>query len=188
MRKLSDRDLHKVLQLFGHNSFRPGQKHAIHTFLGGQSLLAVMPTGSGKSLIYQCAGLVMPGVTLSISPLISLMKDQVDKLSQRGIPSTFINSTIPTSEQQERLERMVMGEYKLVYVAPERLRQFFFCKEIANVKIALLVVDEAHSISQGGHNFRPDYLQIAAFRKFVGNPVTAAFTATATPSVPSRTN
>ena len=142
-----------------------------------------MPTGSGKSLIYQMAGLLNKGTTIIISPLISLMKDQVDKLNRRNIPATFINSTLSTSEKDERLQGVVRGKYKLVYVSPERLRQYFFCEEITRVRVDLLVVDEAHCISQWGHDFRPDYLHIADFRRKVGDPVTAAFTATATPRV-----
>ena len=168
---------------FGFTRFRPGQTDAIHSLLDGQHTLVVMPTGSGKSLVFQLAGVLLPGLTLVISPLIALMKDQVDSLERRGIPATFINSAVPLSEQNRRLKRLASGEYKIVYVAPERLRSTQFLNTVKKQAISLLAVDEAHCISEWGHDFRPDYLHIAQFRAAIGAPLTTALTATATPQV-----
>jgi ATP-dependent DNA helicase RecQ len=178
-------DLKQLLrEHFGYSDFRPGQQEAIHSILAKQDTLVVMPTGSRKSLIYQLAALMLPGTTLVISPLIALMKDQVDQLQTRHIPATFINSSLSASQQQERLQQLVTGVYRLVYIAPERLRHRAFLEAISKVKISLLAVDEAHCISQWGHDFRPDYLQIAtAARSALGRPTTLALTATATPQV-----
>lgn len=168
---------------FGFSSFRPGQAEAVGRLLAGQHTLVVMPTGAGKSLIYQLAALLLPGVTLVISPLIALMKDQVDALGARGIPATFINSSLPTHERDRRLQALAEGALKLVYVAPERLHNMAFQQALKRARIGLLAVDEAHCISQWGHDFRPDYLQIGPVREDLGCPVTAALTATATPRV-----
>ena len=168
---------------FGFTRFRPGQTDAIHNLLDGQHTLVVMPTGSGKSLVFQLAGVLLPGLTLVISPLIALMKDQVDSLERRGIPATFINSAVPLHEQNRRLKRLASGEYKIVYVAPERLRNTQFLNTVKKQAISLLAVDEAHCISEWGHDFRPDYLHIAQFRAALGTPLTTALTATATPQV-----
>ena len=178
---------------FGFDSFRAGQEQAIQSLLYKQHTLAIMPTGAGKSLIFQLAALQMEGITLVISPLIALMKDQVDALNRRGIPATFINSAIPVSEQKERLTLISQGEYKLIYVAPERLRNASFLHSLQTrtpstslrASLSLLAVDEAHCISEWGHDFRPDYLHIAEGRKQLGNPLTVALTATATPKVQS---
>ncbi len=151
-------------QHFGFSEFRPGQRQALEALLRGEHTLVVMPTGAGKSLIYQLAALHLPGLTLVISPLIALMKDQVDSLMRHKISATFINSTIPTSEQNTRLRGMAEGKYRLVYVAPERLRSVPFLKALRNQKVCLLAVDEAHCISEWGHDFRPDYLRIAEAR------------------------
>jgi ATP-dependent DNA helicase RecQ len=145
--------------------------------------LAIMPTGAGKSLIYQLAALQFDGLTLVISPLIALMKDQVDALNRKGIPATFINSAISLPEQQQRLTLLAQGKYRLVYVAPERLRNVTFLRSLQNLTLSLLAVDEAHCISEWGHDFRPDYLHIAEARRQMGNPLTVALTATATPKV-----
>lgn len=142
-----------------------------------------MPTGSGKSLIYQYCALARLGTALVISPLIALMKDQVDRLHTLGIPATFINSALDPQEQQRRLEKLQRGEWRLVYVAPERLRNAAFVAALRAVNVSLLAVDEAHCISQWGHDFRPDYLRIGAMRKALNDPVTVALTATATPEV-----
>lgn len=168
---------------FGFASFRPGQAEAISRLSNGEHTMVVMPTGAGKSLVYQFFAVSRPGVTLVISPLISLMQDQVDSLARRRIPATFINSSIPGQEQLARLEAMAAGQYRLVYVAPERLRSNAFQQALAKTKLSLLAVDEAHCVSQWGHDFRPDYLHIAAARARWGNPLTAALTATATPRV-----
>ena len=168
---------------FGFTNFRPGQSEAIQNLLDGQHTLVVMPTGSGKSLVFQLAALLLPGVTLVISPLIALMKDQVDSLERRGISATFINSSLTSGEQNRRLKYFVTGKYRLVYIAPERLRSAQFLEALQSQNISLLAVDEAHCISEWGHDFRPDYLHIAQFRNALGNPLTAALTATATPQV-----
>jgi len=168
---------------FGFAAFRPGQAEAIEHLLAGQHALVVMPTGAGKSLIYQFAALRLPGLTLVISPLIALMKDQVDGLRRQGIPATYVNSALPTDEQARRLQSLAEGAFRLAYVAPERLRSVPFQQALSRLTIGLLAVDEAHCISQWGHDFRPDYLHIAAARAPLGNPVTVALTATATPQV-----
>jgi ATP-dependent DNA helicase RecQ len=177
-------DLSTTLQAqFGFSTFRPGQAEAIANLLAGQHTLVVMPTGAGKSLIYQLTALRLSGLTLVISPLIALMKDQVDGLTRRGIPATYINSALPTDEQARRLQALAEGAFRLAYVAPERLRSVPFQQALSRLTVGLLAVDEAHCISQWGHDFRPDYLHIAAARAPMGDPVTAALTATATPQV-----
>jgi len=142
-----------------------------------------MPTGAGKSLIFQLAALQLDGLTLVISPLIALMKDQADSLTRRNIPATYINSALPTSEQNLRLQNLLQNKYRLVYVAPERLRSTRFLNALKTQTVSLLAVDEAHCISEWGHDFRPDYLHIAQSRATLGNPLTVALTATATPQV-----
>ena len=144
-----------------------------------------MPTGAGKSLIYQYVAVARAGTALVISPLISLMQDQVESLARRKVPAAFINSSIPAAEQARRMQAMAEGEYRLVYVAPERLRNSSFRQALGKMKLSLLAIDEAHCISQWGHDFRPDYLHIAEARRSMGNPLTAALTATATPRVRS---
>ncbi len=168
---------------FGFSTFREGQESAIRTLLKQQNTLLVMPTGSGKSLAYQLPALMLPGLTLVISPLIALMKDQVDALVERGLPATYINSTLPAQEAHQRMRAVREGHVKLLYVAPERLRSRQFTQALANVKISLLAVDEAHCISQWGHDFRPDYLQIGPTWQAMGRPTLLATTATATPQV-----
>ena len=168
---------------FGFSSFHEGQEEAVRNLLAGFHTLVVMPTGAGKSLIFQLASLQLPGITIVISPLIALMKDQVDALVQRGIPAAFINSAIPLAEQSTRLKNLAMGKYQLVYIAPERLRSSSFMRILGQQRIGLIAVDEAHCISEWGHDFRPDYLYIAQARKMLGNPLTAALTATATPQI-----
>ena len=158
------------------------KKH-LQYLLAGKNTLVVMPTGSGKSLIYQLAAMRLAGITLVISPLIALMKDQVDQLQKRSIPATFINSALPKAEQNRRLDQVKQGAFRIVYVAPERLRSLSFQRSMAKLKIGLLAVDEAHCISEWGHDFRPDYLNIADSRIIFGEPLTAALTATATPQV-----
>jgi len=168
---------------FGVPAFRPGQRAAISHILNGRDTLVVMPTGSGKSLIYQFSALSLPGTALVVSPLIALMKDQVDRLSERGIAATYINSSLSSDEQARRIHRMQNGDWRLVYVAPERLRNPSFLAALKKVRISLLAVDEAHCISQWGHDFRPDYLHLGAVRRLLNEPVTVALTATATPEV-----
>lgn len=166
-------------QYFGFESFRPGQQQVIESILQGNQTVAIFPTGSGKSLCYQLPALIFPGITIVISPLISLMKDQVDQLSERGIPCTFISSIISEKEINNRIQKMKQGKYKIVYIAPERFYSEQFIDALKGINISFIAVDEAHCISQWGHNFRPAYLKIKDFIEKTGNPVVAAFTATA---------
>ena len=177
-------DLNAALQChFPFPDFRSGQREALEYVLAGKDVLVVMPTGHGKSLIYQLAALLLPGTALVISPLISLMKDQVDGLARYDIAATFINSSLSASQQNQRLAEMAAGRYKIVYVAPERLRSRNFSTALARIRLSLLVVDEAHCLSHWGHDFRPDYLHIAAVRRDLGEHITLALTATATSKV-----
>jgi len=177
----TDTDLEQTLHgRFGLEQFRPGQREVIENVLQGRDVLCVMPTGGGKSLCYQLPAVVLPGLTLVVSPLIALMKDQVDALIQRGIRATLINSTLDPSEQRARIMEVEAGLYDLVYVAPERFRSGRFVEVMARVRPALLAVDEAHCISEWGHDFRPDYAKIGLARKRLGSPPCIALTATAT--------
>jgi ATP-dependent DNA helicase RecQ len=173
------------LPRFGLASFRPGQRDVIATVLAGQDCLCIMPTGGGKSLCYQLPAVARPGLTLVVSPLIALMKDQVDALHDLGIAATCINSSLATSEVFARMDAMAAGLYNLVYVAPERLRSSLFIEKLRQAKLSLLAIDEAHCISQWGHDFRPDYARLGRFRQRLGSPPTIALTATATPHVRS---
>src|SRR5688500_1961026 len=148
------------LARFGLSSFRRGQREVIQAVLEGKDCLCIMPTGGGKSLCYQLPAVARPGLTLVVSPLIALMKDQVDALSERGIAAALINSSLTQSEQHERIERMASGEYDLVYIAPERLRSGLFLEKVQQSQVQLLAVDEAHCISEWGHDFRPDYARL----------------------------
>lgn len=181
---VSEQEIHAALKRhFGYDEFRDGQYQPVAEVLNGRDAVVVMPTGAGKSLIYQLAALMLPGVTLVISPLIALMKDQVDALARRGIPATYLNSSVPLDEMSARLDAMMLGEYKLVYIAPERFRNARFLEAVAKTELALLTIDEAHCISQWGHDFRPDYLNIRdALEGFPDIPILAV-TATATPDV-----
>ncbi|RPI74559.1 MAG: ATP-dependent DNA helicase RecQ, partial [Desulfobacteraceae bacterium] len=170
---------------FGYRDFLPGQEQALRTIFRKQDVLIVMPTGSGKSLCYQLPSLVLNGLTLVVSPLIALMKDQVDALSNWKIPATYINSTLTAPEISVRLEQIRSGRYRLLYVAPERFKSKWFLDEIKKLPIALFVVDEAHCISQWGHDFRPSYLLLKNAIAFLGQPQILALTATATPEVRS---
>ena len=165
---------------FALEEFRPGQREVIENVLQGRDVLCVMPTGGGKSLCYQLPALLLPGLTLVVSPLIALMKDQVDSLVQRGVRATLLNSTLDASEQHARILEIEAGHYDLVYVAPERFRSGRFVEAMARVKPSLLAVDEAHCISEWGHDFRPDYAKIGLARKKLGMLPCIALTATAT--------
>lgn len=168
---------------FGFEEFLEGQAEIVEEILASRDGLVVMPTGGGKSLCYQLPALCLEGVTIVVSPLIALMKDQVDALVEKGVAATLINSTLSHSEQRERIERMIAGDYKLVYVAPERFRAEGFVSAMREVKVALFAIDEAHCLSQWGHDFRPDYLRLGKARGVLGSPQCVAFTATATPVV-----
>lgn len=165
---------------FGLSQFRPGQKLVIEAIFSGRDTLCIMPTGGGKSLCYQLPAIAREGLTIVISPLIALMKDQVDSLTEIEIPATLINSTLTLEQQQSRIAEMVEGKYKLVYIAPERLRSSSFMRAVQRSTVQLLAIDEAHCISQWGHDFRPDYARLGKFRERLGNPQTVALTATAT--------
>jgi len=180
----TDERLHEELRKhFGHAAFREGQAEAVKAVLDGRDVVLVMPTGSGKSLCYQLTAMLLPGVTVVISPLIALMKDQVDALDRKGIPATFLNSSVDGSEMAYRLDGLRQGRYKLVYVAPERFRNRRFADALAAAQVSLLTIDEAHCISQWGHDFRPDYLNLKQVLERLGPVRVLAVTATATPDV-----
>lgn len=166
---------------FGYDDFRKGQNEIIEHILNKQDCLAIMPTGAGKSICYQIPALVFEGTTIVISPLISLMKDQVDSLIQNGISATYINSSLTTNEYFQALENARLGMYKIIYVAPERLNSDNFINILNNMNISMFAIDEAHCVSQWGHDFRPSYTEIAnIILNLKKRPVVAAFTATAT--------
>jgi ATP-dependent DNA helicase RecQ len=165
---------------FGYKSFREGQEQIIDRLLSGGDAVGIMPTGAGKSICYQVPALMMDGITLVISPLISLMKDQVGALVQSGVSAAFINSTLTPRQSDIALYRAANGIYKIIYVAPERLAAPSFLDFALNADISMVVVDEAHCVSQWGQNFRPSYLKIAEFISLLKKrPTAAAFTATA---------
>jgi ATP-dependent DNA helicase RecQ len=168
---------------FNIQQFRSSQEEIINATLTGKHSLVIMPTGMGKSLCYQLPALMLPGLTVVLSPLISLMKDQVDKLKSMKIDAAYVNSTLSKSERLKRYEDIASGKYKLLYVSPERFRKEDFREVIAQREISLLAVDEAHCVSQWGNDFRPDYSRIAQYRELLGNPTTIALTATATKRV-----
>lgn len=187
-------------QTFGHQAFRGQQQPIIDRLLsipaGQGHVLALAPTGSGKSLCYQIPAIALStiasekqgteqrrSVTVVISPLIALMKDQVDTLLKKGVAASYINSSLSRAERDKRYRALSAGEYQLIYITPERFRKPEFREALANLHIALLAVDEAHCVSEWGHDFRPDYTRIDAFRSLMGNPTTIALTATATPEV-----
>ncbi|WP_342761396.1 DNA helicase RecQ [Bacillus sp. BR3(2024)] len=169
---------------FGYSSFRRGQVETIKNVLDGKDTVCIMPTGGGKSICYQIPALVFEGTTLVISPLISLMKDQVDTLVQNGISATYINSSISIAEANQRIQLAKQGHYKLLYVAPERLDSMEFVDQLIDMKIPMIAIDEAHCISQWGHDFRPSYLHIHRILNYLPEkPLVLALTATATPQV-----
>lgn len=169
---------------FGHDTFRDGQENIIDNISNGNDALCIMPTGGGKSICYQIPALMSDGIAIVISPLISLMKDQVTSLNQNGIRAAYINSTLTSAQQSRAIYNAMRGEYKLIYVAPERLEVPAFLNLCNSIKISLIAVDEAHCVSQWGHDFRPSYLKIVDFiSKLDNRPVISAFTATATDAV-----
>ena len=169
---------------FGYGEFRPGQEELVDGILAGRDAFGIMPTGGGKSICYQLPGLMLPGVTLVISPLISLMHDQVMALKAAGIPGAYVNSSLTFPQLRAVYRNMMMGKYKIIYVAPERLENEGFLDAVMQMNISMVAVDEAHCISQWGQDFRPSYLRIVEFiRLLPRRPVIAAFTATATAKV-----
>jgi len=168
---------------FGYGGFRPGQEAIIRSVLSGRPTLAILPTGGGKSLCFQLPALLLEGTTVVASPLVALMKDQVDALAARGIPATFVNSSLSEAERKERQARIRAGAYRLVYVAPERFRSSSFRDAIGQVRVPLFAIDEAHCISSWGHDFRPDYLKLAEACGHLRAERVLALTATATPEV-----
>ncbi|MDD4295474.1 MAG: DNA helicase RecQ [Ruminiclostridium sp.] len=175
----------KILkQYFGYTTFRSGQEEIIDNILEGNDVIGIMPTGAGKSMCFQIPAMILDGITLVVSPLISLMKDQVQALRANGIPAAFINSTLTYPQMLKVLENAKTGKYKIIYIAPERLETDEFIELARGVNIAMVTVDEAHCVSQWGQNFRPSYLKIANFiENLAKRPVISAFTATATNEV-----
>lgn len=170
-------------EAFGFDEFREGQREVIEAVLAGRDALAIMPTSAGKSLLYQLPALMLPGITLVISPLISLMKDQVDKLRQRGLPAGLINSALTESERREQIEAARRGRLKLLFIAPERFRSLGFRRALSELEVSLFAVDEAHCVSTWGHDFRTDYRKLPRALEAAGRPPVLAVTATATENV-----
>ena len=181
---IKDTALYALKKFYGYNSFRPGQMNIIFNILSKKDVFCIMPTGAGKSICYQIPALIMNGVTLVISPLISLMKDQVDSLKENGITATYINSTQSMEEIKDILKDASLGLYKLIYIAPEKLESKVFVQMIRNLHISQVAVDEAHCVSEWGHDFRISYRYIKPFVDLLPNrPVISAFTGTATDEV-----
>ena len=187
--RISDSGIYKTPKealkaVFGYDSFRQGQESVINAVLDGRDILAVMPTGAGKSLCYQVPAMLLSGVTLVISPLISLMQDQVKALNEAGVDAAFINSSLSENEMHDTFKNAMKGQYKIIYVAPERLMSEGFVRLAKGVEISMITVDEAHCISQWGQDFRPSYMDIAEFVNVLDKrPIISAFTATATQNV-----
>lgn len=178
-------DKHEVLkEFFGHGQFRAGQEELIDAILKGQDVLGIMPTGAGKSLCYQVPALMLAGITIVVSPLISLMKDQVSSLVQSGVPCAYLNSSLTAPQYAKALQNAAAGRYKVIYAAPERLCTQGFLELCAKVRVSMVTVDEAHCVSQWGQDFRPSYMRIPEFLSRLGyRPIVSAFTATATAAV-----
>ena len=187
--RISDGGIYKTPKealkaVFGYDSFRQGQESVINAVLDGRDILAVMPTGAGKSLCYQVPAMLLSGITLVISPLISLMQDQVKALNEAGVDAAFINSSLSEKEMHDTFKNAMKGQYKIIYVAPERLMSEGFISFAKSVEISMVTVDEAHCISQWGQDFRPSYMDIAEFINILDKrPIISAFTATATQNV-----
>ena len=187
--RISDSGIYKTPKealkaVFGYDSFRQGQESVINAVLDGRDILAVMPTGAGKSLCYQVPAMLLSGITLVISPLISLMQDQVKALNEAGVDAAFINSSLSEKEMHDTFKNASKGQYKIIYVAPERLMSEGFVRLAKGVEISMITVDEAHCISQWGQDFRPSYMDIAEFINILDKrPIISAFTATATQNV-----
>ena len=187
--RISDSGIYKTPKealkaVFGYDSFRQGQESVINAVLDGRDILAVMPTGAGKSLCYQVPAMLLSGITLVISPLISLMQDQVKALNEAGVDAAFINSSLSEKEMHDTFKNASKGQYKIIYVAPERLMSEGFVRLAKGVEISMITVDEAHCISQWGQDFRPSYMDIAEFVNVLDKrPIISAFTATATKNV-----
>ena len=176
--------LDKLQQYFGFSEFRPGQREVVESIVEGNDTVALMPTGGGKSLCFQLPAVLLPKLTIVVSPLIALMKDQVDGLVARGLPAAFINSSLSGGEYNARVREIKEEKIKVLYVAPERFRNDGFTQLLSELEVGLLAVDEAHCVSQWGHDFRPDYLGLRRVIEGLRHrPIVAAFTATATPEV-----
>ncbi len=177
-------DLHSALKkYFGYDEFRPLQEEIVRDALAGRDVFALMPTGGGKSLCFQLPALLRDGLTIVVSPLIALMKDQVDALRAAGVPATFLNSTLEAGEARSRLRDLHRGDYRLLYVAPERLMLEGFLDRALNWNIAQIAIDEAHCISEWGHDFRPEYRELKKIRSHFPDVPVMALTATATERV-----
>jgi ATP-dependent DNA helicase RecQ len=177
-------DLRAALkQHFGYSEFRPLQEQIVRDALAGRDVFALMPTGGGKSLCFQLPALLRDGLTVVISPLISLMKDQVDALQASGVAATFLNSTLDGGEARSRLRGLYNGEFRLLYLAPERLMLESFLEKVKGWNVAQIAIDEAHCISEWGHDFRPEYRQLATLRTHFPDVPMMALTATATERV-----
>ncbi|MDV6236706.1 ATP-dependent DNA helicase RecQ [Leptospira ellisii] len=175
--------LSELKTLFGIETFRSSQQEIIEHTIAGNHSLVVMPTGTGKSLCFQIPALLFEGLTIVISPLIALMQDQIIKLERLGVDASFINSSLSKSERSDRYRNLKIGRYKILYVSPERFRKSEFLDALKERKVSLLAIDEAHCVSQWGHDFRPDYSKIAEFREILGRPTVIALTATATEEI-----
>ena len=180
---LAERPLEVLAARFGFDAFRPGQEQVVEALVAGRSALAVFPTGGGKSLCYQLPALLLGGTTIVVSPLIALMKDQIDFLQRRGIDAARLDSSLDAADQREIFDRLRAGSLKLLYVAPERFNNERFLAQLARTRISLFAIDEAHCISEWGHNFRPDYLKLAERARELAAERVLALTATATPAV-----
>ncbi len=174
----------KILnEVFGYTEFRPSQEAIIGNVLAGQHTLGLMPTGGGKSLCFQIPARLLEGTSIVLSPLIALMKDQVDQAKKLGFKTDYINSSLTRDEREARQRKLSRGKYEFIYVTPERLLKDDFREAIKDLKVPMLAIDEAHCISEWGHDFRPDFTRVPEFRKLLGNPTVLFLTATATPAV-----